>query len=146
MKRLTSNQREALEKIERVRDRFEKRFVDEQLAKHFDIPCTPSEWVSQIDLQVTYKVKRNDIEALVKKGFIERRPTDGFGPEVRSVRKNPFKYKQQVVWKTGTGNTIVTVIGFVNELRKVYIEDEFGVDCLVPVDDLKIPNAMRTSL
>jgi hypothetical protein len=44
--------------------------------------CTPSQWVSIVTLTNTHHVSHRDIKSLVVKGYLQERPTDGWGPEV----------------------------------------------------------------
>ncbi len=89
MKTLTPNQREALEKIQAVRDLFHKRFADDVARGLFsDFPNVhPSEWVHVHTLTSSHRVAYRDLKALVAKGAIEIRPTDGFGNEVRIAKR-----------------------------------------------------------
>lgn len=45
--------------------------------------CTPTEWVSLYALERTHHQPHRAIKALIRKGFLEVRPTNGWGPEVR---------------------------------------------------------------
>ncbi len=89
MKSLTISQRDALLTIKVVHDLFVKRFHDDKLADLFPGEnVTPSEWSLVATLEQTHKIHYRIIDALVKKGFLEKRSTDGFGPEVRLVKKS----------------------------------------------------------
>ncbi len=82
---MTVNQRDTLLRIEIVRDQFIERFYTENMAAMFpDVPnIRPSEWVSVYTLTKVHHLSNRNIKALVKKGYLEIRPTDGFGNEVR---------------------------------------------------------------
>jgi hypothetical protein len=80
---LTLRQREALLKIKTVRDLQVKQ--TEQSIRSMGpeyAHCTPSQWVSVITLTNTHHVSHRDIKSLVAKGYLQERPTDGWGPEV----------------------------------------------------------------
>ncbi len=81
---LTTSQRDALAKVRAVRDLYARRFYAE-LAKDLPANATPSEWVSVNALTSVHHVLFSTVRALVKKGFLLQRPTDGFGNEVKLV-------------------------------------------------------------
>ena len=43
----------------------------------------PSEWLSVYTLRHVHKIKKRTLKALVTRGLLEERPTDGWGEEVR---------------------------------------------------------------
>ena len=78
MKTITDKQRNALEKFRVVRDMQ----VRNCAAVAAEMGCVPSRWVFVTVLTSTHKIPLSIINALVKKGFLKQRPTDGWGPEV----------------------------------------------------------------
>lgn len=44
--------------------------------------CTPSMWVFVDTLVSIYKLKPRDIKALINKGYLISKPSDGFGTQV----------------------------------------------------------------
>lgn len=73
---MTKPQREALERFRAVRDIRTRRLLKDHPG------CTPSRWVTLADLVQTHGLRRATIAALVRKGRLLERPSDGFGPEV----------------------------------------------------------------
>ncbi len=82
---LTITQRDALQKVRGVRDMFTNRFREEFARGEHPANATPSEWVSVNTLTSVHHVLFSTVRALVKKGFLLQRPTDGFGNEVKLV-------------------------------------------------------------
>jgi hypothetical protein len=82
-KSLTARQREALLKIKTVRDLQVKQTEQsiQSMGPEYT-HCTPSQWVSIVTLTNTHHVSHRDIKSLVVKGYLQERPTDGWGPEV----------------------------------------------------------------
>jgi hypothetical protein len=82
-KSLTARQREALLKIKTVRDLQVKQTEQsiQSMGPEYT-HCTPSQWVSVVTLTNTHHVSHRDIKSLVVKGYLQERPTDGWGPEV----------------------------------------------------------------
>jgi hypothetical protein len=82
-KSLTTRQREALLKIKTVRDLQVKQLEQSIRSMGAEYThCTPSQWVSVATLTNIHHVSRRDIESLVAKGYLQERPTDGWGLEV----------------------------------------------------------------
>lgn len=87
MKSLTLNQRHALERIRSVRD-LQVRKIQEVIDSNEHMKgSTPSEWVNEVLLTDTHKVKRPLIKALVRKGYLDIRSTDGWGNEIKVLTK-----------------------------------------------------------
>ncbi len=77
IRRLTLRQREMLERIASIVESQGKRLLA-------DWPgCTPSKWVFLVELTETHHLRRDVINQLVAKGYLDKRPTDGWGPEVK---------------------------------------------------------------
>lgn len=77
MKSMTDNQRATWQRIVAVRDVTMRRLRE-------DYPgCNPSEWVNVDALTRIHHLDRQIIRALIKKGYLEERPSGGSGPEVR---------------------------------------------------------------
>lgn len=80
---MTATQRDTLERIKSVVELHAK-----QLAEAFPDgmdgkPVTASKWVFVEELSRVHHLRRSSIRALVKQGFLEERPSGGWGPEVR---------------------------------------------------------------
>ncbi len=91
--KLTLAQRDALEKIRIIHAMWVKRFYAEIFpdVKDMQPTPTPTSWTSEVELRYTHKMRRDTLEALVKKGYLERRRTDGWGNEVRIVEQTGGK-------------------------------------------------------
>lgn len=87
MANLSWTQVETLERIRSIQELQAK-----QLAEFCrDNPGSyPSPWISVVTLTNTHHLRRATIKALVAKGFLEERPTDGWGPEVKPVFTRPL--------------------------------------------------------
>lgn len=79
MRRPTDKQREILVTINTVRDAQVRRLLDAYPG------CTPSRWVSAYHLRSAFGITESQLRSLVKLGELEMRPTDGFGPEVKTA-------------------------------------------------------------
>lgn len=83
MKTLTCNQRDALQRVRSIRDLHMASLRKAIAENSWMEGCTPSEWVPWVTLVQTHHINKGTISQLVKKGYLEMRPTDGWGPEVR---------------------------------------------------------------
>ena len=82
---LTETQRQAMRRIHAVRDLWFQRHAADVASGLLPATSTASEWVSVDLLRHTNYVPGRTIDALVRKGYLLRRDTDGFGPEVKST-------------------------------------------------------------
>ena len=89
---ITKAQRDALDKINVVRNNWFRRFREDYPDAAAD-QQRPSEWVSVIALTLTHKVQARTIRALVRAGLVERRDSGGFGPEVRVPKESAFYWE-----------------------------------------------------
>jgi hypothetical protein len=53
--------------------------------------CRPSPWICVVTLTDTHHIPYRSLKALVRKGRLESRPTDGFGNEVRPVAEEAVR-------------------------------------------------------
>lgn len=92
IKRLTENQAKTLEKIKaamaatRRRTEADIRQAFPNMTMVYDgveKPITISEWMPYYHLCEVFRVNRGTLNQLIRKGYILKRDTDGFGPEVK---------------------------------------------------------------
>lgn len=88
--KVTLTMRDALDKINAIRNNFHRKFTEDKarLSDFYPENAFPSEWVGVCTLVSVHHVRSATIHALVKGGILEQRSTDGWGPEVRIVNEN----------------------------------------------------------